>query len=95
MSSSKCVGNTPTLNGAKVGLGKQYVAQLTSQLDLQFALTLKFMDQTPLIADFDKTALDKLLASPPEVREETKNKFTEAVNLAVAKAKMIAEKERP
>jgi hypothetical protein len=72
-----------------------YVKQLTSQLDLQFALTLKFMNQTPLIADFDKAALDKLLVSPPEIREETKNKFTEAVNLAVARAKEIAKKERP
>jgi len=95
MSSSKVVGNTPTLNSVKVGLGKQYVAQLSSQLDLQFALTLKFMNQNPLIADFDKEALDKLLVSPPEVREETKNKFTEAVNEAVVKAKAFAERERP
>ncbi len=76
-------------------LGKAYVEQLTKQLDIQFALTLKFLDETPLIADFDKSVLEKLLQSPPKVREATKNAFTEAVNLAVAKAKKIAEEQCP
>ncbi len=76
-------------------LGKIYVQQLSRQLDLQFALTLKFMDETPLINNFDKAALEKLLASPSEIRETTKNAFTEAVNLAVEKAKKIAQEQRP
>lgn len=77
------------------GLGIIYMQQLNAQLNLQFALTLKFMDATPLISNFDKAALDKLLGSPSEVREATKNAFTDAVNEAVRKAKEIAEKERP
>lgn len=96
--SDKVNANTPTLNSAKKpsrGLGKLYVKQLTSQLDLQFALTLKLMDETPLIANFNEAALDKLLKSPPEVREQTKNDFTEAVNRAVEKAKKIAKEQRP
>jgi hypothetical protein len=95
---SKCEANTPTLNAVKKpshGLGKLYVKQLASQLDLQFALTLKLMDETPLIANFDEATLDKLLKSPPEVREQTKNDFTDAVNKAVEKAKKIAQEQRP
>lgn len=96
--SDKVVAITPTLNNAKSvssGLGKLYVEQLSSQLDLQFALTLKLMDQNPLIANFDKAALDKLTVAPPKVREATKNSFTDAVNAAVAEAKRIAQRECP
>jgi hypothetical protein len=96
--SSKVIANTPTLNGTKSvssGLGKLYFKQLTSQLDLQFALTLKLMDKNPLIANFDRAALDKLVESSPEVREQTKNDFTEAVNKAVEEAKRIAQEQRP
>lgn len=76
-------------------LNKQYVEQLSKQLDLQFALTLKLMDKNPLIANFDRAALDRLVEASPEVREQTKNAFTEAVNKAVEEAKRIAREQRP
>lgn len=76
-------------------LSELYVKQLTSQLDLQFALTLKLMDKSPLIANFDRDALDRLVKASPEVREQTKNAFTEAVNKAIEEAKKIAQEQRP
>lgn len=76
-------------------LSKAYVEQLSKQLDLQFALTLRFMNEDSTYAKFDKESLDKLLKMPQKEREAVRDQFTEIINQAIAKAKKISQEQRP
>jgi hypothetical protein len=76
-------------------LGEDYVKQLKAQSDLQFSLTLKFMNEDPAYEESVKLTPEQIEALPKAEREALKNKVTDAVNRAIEKAKEIAQEQRP
>lgn len=66
--------------------GIQELVEKARKLDMQLSLTLKFMDQSPIIQRVTKMRPQEIEALPPEEREKLKNAVLYAINSAKEKA---------
>jgi hypothetical protein len=76
-------------------LSEEYVKQSSAQSNLQFSLTLKFMNEDPDYLESIKLTPEQIKALPKDQRIALKNKVSEAVNRAIEKAKKAAQEQCP
>ena len=71
-------------------LSKEYVQQLKAQTDLQFTLTLRFMNENPIINNAEALSLQAIEELPMKDRRKLADDVTSAIEAAVKRAEEIA-----
>jgi len=72
---------------------KEQMEKIKREQDLRLALTLKLMDESPIIQKVTKMTPSELEALPEAERKEIQSLVLNAINAAKEKAEMIIEEE--
>jgi len=73
---------------------KEELERIKRKQDIRFALTLKFMDQSPIIQKVTKMTPYELETLSEAERKEIQSLVLNAINVAQEKADMIVEEEK-